>query len=79
MHEMWFQQDGAPTHNVRVKIEILEIVFPNRLISRFGDVPWATQSPDLTRLDFFLWTPLKGKVYIYRPRDLDELKENIIR
>ena len=75
IHVMWFQQDGAPAHASRVKIEMIKTVFPNRLISRFGDVPWAPLSP----LDFFLRTRLKGKVFINRPSDLDELKESIIR
>ena len=41
LKEMWFQQDGAPAHTARVLIEMLKNVFPIRLISRFGDVPWA--------------------------------------
>ena len=54
MHEMWFQQYEAPAHTARVTIQMLKTVFPNRLISRFGDVPWAPRSTDLIRMDFFL-------------------------
>ena len=54
MYEMWFQQDGAPEHTARVTMKMLKTVFPNRLISHFGDVPWAPRSPYLTALDFFL-------------------------
>ena len=31
----------------------LRLLFPQRVISRFGDAP--TRLPDLTALDFFLW------------------------
>ena len=79
MNEMWFQQDGAVAHTARVTIEMLILVFSNRLISRFVDVPWASRSPDFIPLDYFLWGYLKGKVYISRPRDLEELKEKTIK
>ena len=44
MHEIWFQQDGAPEHTARVAIEILKTVFSNRFISCFNDAPWAPRS-----------------------------------
>ncbi|XP_011058629.1 PREDICTED: uncharacterized protein LOC105148538 [Acromyrmex echinatior] len=34
-------------------------------------------STDLTAPDFFLWGYLKSKVYVNKPRTLDELKANI--
>jgi transposase len=67
---MWFQQDGATAHTARESIQLLKTIFPDRLISRFGDIPWAPRSCDLTPLDFFLWGYLKSKVYINRPRVL---------
>ena len=45
---MWFQQD-------RVTNEMLKIFFPNRLISRFDDVPCSLRSRDLIPLNFFVW------------------------
>ena len=45
--EMLFQQDEAPTHTAGVTIEMLQTVSPNRLISHFGDIPWAPRTPDL--------------------------------
>ena len=54
MLEMWFQ-----AHTTRVTIEMLKIVFPNRLISRFGDVLWAPRSRDLNPFDFL--GKFKGK------------------
>ena len=42
---MWFQQDGAPAHAARVTIEMpITTAFTNRLVSRFGDGPWTSQS-----------------------------------
>ena len=39
----------------------------------------ATKIPDLTSPDFFLWSYLKDTVYRSNPRDLNQLKMNIIR
>lgn len=74
---MWFQQDGATAHTANVTMEILREIFPGRLISRFGDLAWPPRSPDLTPSDFFLWGHLKERVYINKPKTLQQLKENI--
>jgi len=36
---LWFQQDGATTHMAVISITVLSRLFPQRVISRFGDVP----------------------------------------
>ena len=51
---IFFHQDGATAHTARATMEMLKAIFPNRLISRFGDVPWPPRSPDLSAPDFFL-------------------------
>ena len=56
---------------------LLKKSFPNRLISRFGNVSWPPRSPDLTPADFFLWGYLKSKVYVTDLSNLQELKDNI--
>ena len=60
-------------------ISIVELrrLFSQRVISRFGNVPWPPRSPDLTAPNLFLWGYLKSKVYSNRPTDLNTLKENI--
>ena len=75
---LWFQQDGATANMAVISIAAFHRLFPQRKISRFGDVPWPPGSPDLTAPDFFLWVYLKGKVYSTRPTDLRVyvLKEN---
>ena len=76
---IWFQQDGATAHTARETMDMLRTHFPNRVISRFGDVPWPPRSPDLSPPEFFLWGYLKGKVYTDKPNTLQELKLKIIQ
>ena len=77
VQDFWFQQDGATSHTARETMALLRELFPGRLISRFGDVPWPPRSPDLTPADFFLWGYVKSKVYITKPRNKSELKTRI--
>jgi len=74
---LWFQQDGAMAHMVVISIAMLRRLFPQRVISRFSDVPWPPCLLDLTASDFFLWGYLKSKVYSTCPTELHALKENI--
>lgn len=60
-------------------MNLLREVFPHKLISRFGDIPWPPRSPDLTPMDFFLWGYLKERVYTNNPQNIADLKENIRR
>jgi len=48
-----FEQDGATAHTAVISIVAFRRLFPQRAISRFGDVPWPPRSPDLTAPDFF--------------------------
>jgi len=58
---LWYQQDGATAHTAVISIVAHSRLFPQRVISRFGDVPWPPRSPDLTAPDFILWGYLKSK------------------
>jgi len=53
MARAWFQQDGATAHTARLSMNTLRAAFPGRLLSRFGDIQWPSNSPDLTAADFF--------------------------
>ena len=77
INEVWFQQDAATAHTARSTMDFLRSIFPGKVISRFGDVPWPARSPDLTSPDFFLWGYLKEKVYASPIHSIDELKERI--
>ena len=74
---MWFQQDGAIAHRARASMTAVRAVFPNHVISRFGDLRWPPRSPDLSMCDFYLWGFLKLRVYAGKPRTLGELKTAI--
>ena len=50
---LWFQQDGATAHTAVISIAEFRRLILQRVISRFGDVPWPPRSPDLTAPDFF--------------------------
>ena len=45
---VWFQQDGATAHTATAAMAGVRDMFPYRLISQFGDVPWPPQPPDLS-------------------------------
>ena len=47
LHEAWFQQDGATSHTAKQSMAAVQELFGNRVISRFGDIPWPPRSPDL--------------------------------
>ncbi|GFV55245.1 uncharacterized protein TNCV_3279601 [Trichonephila clavipes] len=79
VQELWFQQDGATCHTARATIDLLNDMFGDRLISRFGPVNWPPRSCDLTPLDYFLWGYVKSLVYADKPRTLDHFKDNIRR
>lgn len=72
-----FQQDEATPHTARITMSRLREIFPGKLISKYGDIPWPPRSPDLTACDFFLWGYLKSKVYCNNPRTITALQENI--
>ena len=74
MAELCFQQDGATAHMANYSMAIAREMFPQHLISRFGDVHWPARLPDLSVCDFFLWGYLKSKVYCNKPRTLNDLK-----
>lgn len=75
----WFQQDGATSHTSNTAMPVIRQLFPNKVISKRGDISWPPRSPDLTPMDFFLWGYLKAKVYDSNPRSINDLKENIRR
>lgn len=74
----WFQQDGCPAHGTAAVSNFLENTFPNRLISRQGNIAWPARSPDLAPNDFFFWGFIKQKVYDHRrAENLEELRQKV--
>ncbi|KAJ4444586.1 hypothetical protein ANN_06382 [Periplaneta americana] len=62
---------GAPSHFAYTVRDHLCATFPERWIGRGGPVSWPARSPDLTALDFFLWSYGKSLVY-ETPIDTEE-------
>ena len=62
---------------VYCNIWVLDATFPNRWIGRDGPTPWPPRSPDITRLDFFLWGYVKDKVFSTPVPDITNLKARI--
>jgi hypothetical protein len=58
-------------------MDLLRDIFGERIISKNAEFVWPPRSPDLTAPDFFLWCYLKERVYVNKPRTIQELKENI--
>lgn len=75
--QWWFQQDGATSHTSNTALEAVREWFPDKLISRRGDINWPPRSPDLAPNDFFLWGYLKSRVYNNAPANLIQLKNRI--
>ena len=51
---IWFQQDGATCHTSEATLDVLRLVFKDRIISRRADVVWPPRSCDLTPLDYYV-------------------------
>jgi len=76
--EKFFQQDGATSHTAQDSMAAVRKLFPNHVISRYGDITWPARSPDLSACDFFLWGYLKSQVFkAPAPHTVQELKHRI--
>jgi len=76
--ETFFQQDGATSHTARNSIAAVRNLFPNHVISRYGDITWPARSLDLSGCDFFLWGYPKSQVFkAAAPHTVQELKNRI--
>ena len=72
-----FKQDRAPPHWGLAVRDALDETFPERWIGRDGPILWPPRSPDLTPLDFFLWSYVKDIVYKTVVPNIDVLKTRI--
>jgi hypothetical protein len=67
MARAWFQLDGATAHMARLSMNTLCAAFPGRLLSRFGDIQWPSNSPDLTAADLFMGVFESSSFYSHPP------------
>jgi hypothetical protein len=73
--ETFFQKDGATSHTARDTIAAVRNLFPNHVISRYGDITWPARSTDILACDFFLSGYLKSQVFkAPAPHTVQELK-----
>ena len=77
MHDIWFQQNGATCHSVRVTMDLLRGECGEHYISRSGPVNWPPISCDSMLLDYILWGFVKAHVYTDKPASNEALKDNI--
>lgn len=59
LNNVYYQHDGCPAHYERNVRNHLNSVFGDHWIGRGGPVAWPARSPDLTLLDFYLWSEVK--------------------
>jgi hypothetical protein len=57
----------------------LRASIPGRLLSRFGDIQWPSNSPELTAADFFLWGIWKLKFLLTPSLTLTALKMQFVK
>ena len=55
----------------------LNITYSDRWNGRGGPVPWTSWSPDLTPLDYFLWSSVKSMVYGTPVTSEEDLTERV--
>lgn len=77
LRHMWMQHDGAPAHSARQVQLFLDQHFANRWIGRGGPVSWPARSPDLTKIDYFLWGFVKSEVYRTPPTTPEDMRNRI--
>jgi hypothetical protein len=73
--KMFFQQDRAMSRTAWDSMAAVRNLFPNHVISRYGDMTWPARSPELSACDLFLWGYLKSQVFkAPAPHIVQELK-----
>jgi len=78
--ELFFRQDGATSYTTRDFMAAVRNLFPNHVISRYGDITGPAGSPDLSACDFFLWGYLKSEIFkAPAPHTVHELKHRILQ
>ena len=70
-----FQQDGAPAHQARETVELLQRVTPDFIPLTL----WPPNSPDLNPVDYRIWGIMQENVYRTKVQDVDDLRERIVK
>ena len=75
--QQWFMQDGAAPHTAKRVLAWIKGHFGARVISRFTEHSWASHSPDLNPLDFFLWGYIKDQIVGAQFQTTQDLKDRV--
>lgn len=77
LQDMWWQQDGAPAHNTNEVQDCLDEIFGDRWIGLWGPHEWPPRSPDLTPLDFYLWSRIRDLCYLTPATTREDMMERV--
>ena len=58
-------------------LDVLRLIFEDRVSSRRTDIVWSPRSCNLTPLNYYLYGAVKDKCYADKPETIDALKDNI--
>ena len=64
-------------HIAEATLDVLCLFFEDRIVSRRAGVVWPPWCCDLTPLDYYLWSAVKGTCYVDKLETIDALKDNI--
>ena len=70
-----FQQDSAPAHRARATVEYLRQATPEFISPDL----WPPNSPDLNPVDYKIWGCVQERVYQKPIRDVDQLKQRLVK
>ena len=65
------------SHTAKAILDVLRLVFEDRISSRRADVVWLPRSCDLLPLDYYLWSVVTDKCYVDMKEAINPLKFNI--
>jgi len=69
-----FQQDSVPVHRARETVYLLTRETPDFIPPTL----WPPNSPDLSLVDYKIWSVIQEKVYKGRINNVDELRSRIL-
>jgi len=67
------QQDSAPSHGANDTVALLE----QESLAFIPPTLWSPNLPDLSPVDYSMWSVLQERVYRTKISDVDELKRRI--
>ena len=70
-----FQQDSAPALKSTIVLEWCRDRLPDFIRAK----EWSQYSPDLSPMDYYMWSYLEGKACSKKHQPLDSLKESLLK